>query len=204
MRAICGRWLEMPSLAPNEVKGSWFVSARRLIASENPDSLPELLRNIDAPYREALSDPLASRWYPEEALQQLFVAIHRVLAKGDRDEFARLMERTTEMGIRHFFRFLVRLSTPSFVLRQVPNIWKQIRRGPGKVVVDIGEGAGVIRYSDFPYFADPLYRALTKASLRALMRVCTSREVEVRIDDQGSDWLTLSIVYSKSSSRPGS
>lgn len=191
----------MPSLAPNEVKGSWFVSARRSIASEKPESLPELLRHIDAPYREALSDPLASHWYPEEALQQLFAAMHRVLAEGDRDEFIRWMERTTEMGIRHFFRFLVRLSTPSFVVRQIPNMWKQIRRGPGKVAVDVGEGIATVRYSEFPYFTDPLYRAFTKASLRALMRVCTSREVEVRIEDQGPDWLTVSIVYAKSSSR---
>lgn len=192
----------MPSSPPSEVKGSWFISARRVITSEQPESLSELLRHIDPPYRDAISDPLASHWYPEAALQQLFAAMHRVMAEGDRDTFGRLMERTTEAGIRHFFRFLVRLSTPSFVLRQVPTIWKQIRRGPGKVVVDIEEKQATIRYSEFPYFADPLYRAFTKASLRALMRICTSRDADVRIADQGSDWLTLTIVYARPSSRP--
>ena len=100
------------------------------------------------------------------------------------------MEGCTEIGVSRFFRVLLRLSTPGFVLRQVPTMWRHIRRGRGEVRVREEDGAFVLEYSDFPWFADPLYEHLTVGSVRALVRIATGKAPTIRAEGLG-DRLTL-------------
>ncbi|MEZ4340240.1 MAG: hypothetical protein R3B82_26760 [Sandaracinaceae bacterium] len=49
----------------------------------------------------------------------------------------------------------------------MPEMWKGIRRGPGFVTVEHGEGATLLRYQSFPYFGDPIYEELYTACARS-------------------------------------
>jgi hypothetical protein len=185
----------MPPRPPSEVKGVWFVTARRLLASKHPGAVAEMVRLVDADLRSALTDPLPSSWYPEEALRQMLTAMNRVVANGDKDVFLRLMEEATDLGIQHFFRILVRIGSPAFVLKRVPTMWRQIRRGAGKVEVEADDRRATLRYTEFPWFSDPLYRLMTLGSLAAVVRLCAGRDANLAIVDHGPDWLTVRIEY---------
>lgn len=177
----------------SEVKGSWFVSLRACLEERDPEVLDRILRVLPTEHREALADPIASHWYPEQALAETLRAVNEVLARGDRRAFVDAMDAFTEVGVNRFFRVMLRLSSVRFVLRQVPTMWRQIRRGDGRVdVVDVPGGIEV-RYTEFPYFADPLYEDLTVGSLRAVVRVCVGRATEVTVTHRGPDSLSVRI-----------
>ena len=105
-----------------------------------------------------------------------------------------MIEDCTEHGISRFFKVLLRLTTPQFVLKQVPTLWRQMRRGCGAVDVVVEENVVTVRYSDFPYFGDRRYRLLTEGTLRGLIRVATKRKAVLRISDFGADWLDVRII----------
>ena len=175
----------------SEVKGSWFVTGQRVLASR-PDSVRDAVRAALPPEaRGPFDGPLASEWYPEETLQAVLSALYDVVAEGEPERFEELMEETVEHGIHRFFSVVLKLSRPGFVLRQIPTMWKMIRRGPGHVRVEGAPGGSHVRYADFPFFADMHYRVLTRASIRVLLRQAGVRPAEVRVEDWGPSHLTL-------------
>ncbi len=177
---------------PSEVKGVWFVTARSYIERQfGSDTLDRIVDSIPREYRGAIEEPLASTWYPEEALQQALSAMHVELANADDKRFVEIVEESTREGVTRFFRVLLRVSTPGFVLRRVPTMWKQIRRGAGKVEVTVTDGDIVIEYTEFPYFEDKLYRLLTLGSLRGLVELATHRGADIQILDHGPSHCTV-------------
>lgn len=178
----------------NEVKGVWFVTARRFVLERHgPKSWEQIVERVPEEYRDALWDPLASEWFPESVLQGALRGMDEVLAESNEAEFASVVEECTRLAIHSFFRVLLRLSTPGFVLRQVPTMWKHIRRGPGRVRIESRDEDVVVRYSDFPYFDDRRYRVLTTASLRSLVRLTTKRQPEIDIVEAARDRLSVSV-----------
>ncbi len=177
----------------SEVKGSWFVSLKACLEAGNGEELHRVVAVLPREHREALSDPIASHWYPEDALAAALKAVNDELAQGNRSRFVDRMDAFTEVGVSRFFRVMLRVSGVRFVLRQVPTMWRQIRRGDGEVeVVDVPGGVEV-RYSRFPRFADPLYEDLTVGSLRALVRVCVGQATEVTVTARSPDSLSVRI-----------
>lgn len=177
----------------SEVKGSWFVSLQACLEARGQGELARVIAAVPSAHREAIADPIASHWYPEEALAATLEAVDQVLAQGDRRKFVDFMDAFTEVGVNRFFRVMLRLSSVRFVLRQVPTMWKQIRRGDGRVdVVDVPGGVEV-RYSEFPPFRDPHYEYLTVGSLRALVRVCVGQTTEVTVTHRAPDALSVRI-----------
>ena len=180
-----------------QVKGVWFTTARRYVLERHgDDTLARVAEEMPEAMRAALTAPLASLWYSEEALQQGMQAIHRVVADGDSDRFVAIMQACTELGVSHFFRALIRLGTPAMVLRKVPAMWSLIRRGPAaRIAVDADAVRAVVSYADFPYFDDPNYRSLTVGSLRAVTWICARRVPRVEIVSHARDALSVIVSY---------
>jgi hypothetical protein len=189
---------------PSEVKGAWFVAARAWLDREHPpEVLPQILARMAPEHRHALAEPLPSLWYPEQALADALRALDAEITKGDAAAFASVIEGCTEIGLGRFFRVVTRMASPVFVLRHVPTMWRQIRRGAGQVEVSAervtgsGSAAGNVvelRYSAFGWFDEPLYEALTVGSVRALSRQCLGRDPEITVTERTARSMTLRVV----------
>jgi hypothetical protein len=69
-------------------------------------------------------------------------------------------------------------------------LWKLIRRGGSSVEVrDHAEGT-LICYQGFPYFDDPVYEALTRASIRVMLEL-TGAKPRVRIEQRSDTSLHI-------------
>jgi hypothetical protein len=183
-------------LAKSEVRGIWFVTARRyMLEHGGAEWLDAMATRLDRSLRDALLAPDASVWYPERAMQQAVGAMHAVAAGGSDEVFLDVIEECTILGIDHFFRLLMRLGAPTLVLRKAPAMWAHIRRGAGKVAVDADHTGAELRFTEFPYFRDPNYRLLTVGVTRALVTVC--KRPRPRVDVTSFDWdrLTLRVTY---------
>lgn len=178
-----------------EVKGVWFVSLREwLEANVTREVTQKIIARLSPANREAMTDALPSAWYAEEALAEALRAIDAEVTRGDREAFVDLIDACTQVGLSRFFKVLLRMATPRFVLQQVPTMWRQIRRGEGRVsAVPVADGVE-LRYAEFPYFSEPLYELLTLGSVRALMRTCTGSTPELRIVHRSRDARTLRVV----------
>lgn len=180
----------------SEVRGVWFVTAASYCDKQfGSTALKAITEQMPAPHRRALLYPDGNFWYPESMMQTSIAAMERVLAQGDAERFTSIIEGCTEEGVGLAFRVFLRVTTPAFVIRQIPFMWRQIRRGRGKVEVSPGVAKASVRYSDFPYFDDSRYRRLTEGSLRALVRIATRREPDVRIVDFTENSLHVDIQY---------
>lgn len=178
-----------------EVKGLWFASLQGYLREAYGEAeLQRVLAAMPENYRAALDAPLTSSWYPEDALQSSLSAVYTCMARGNEQRFMQLIEAVTEHGISRFFRVLLRMANPEFVLKQVPAMWRHGRRGLGRVEVSVAPNVVTVSYSGFPYFDDHLYRLLTEAMLRALVRIGSKRAPDVRIDDYGDDWLRVKVT----------
>jgi hypothetical protein len=167
----------------SEVKGLWFTTARRfMLDAHGRDALAAVIEDIPEEHRRALAAPLPSQWYPEETLQESLGAASRVMARGSRDKMLELLEGCSIVGVNHFFRIALRITTTTFALRMLPTTWTHMRRGPGRMSVDLRAGEGIIDYADFPYFGDLNYRLLVLGTLRPLLRMSTGREPNVEIE----------------------
>ena len=181
----------------SEVKGLWFVALQQYLRDAHGErELERVVQGMPAQYQAALRAPLTSSWYPEAALQSALAAAYTSTARANDQIFMELIEGVTEHGISRFFRVLLRMATPEFVLKQVPAMWRHGRRGQGKVEVSVAPDVVTVLYTEFPYFDDRRYRLLTEAMLRALVRVGSKRTAVVRIDDHGVDWLRVKIEFS--------
>lgn len=180
---------------PHEVKGIWFASGRAfLVANYDEATYRGLLREMGE-WAPVLDEPDHSEWYPEAALQTMLRAIDTSLAHGDSDAFTTIMRRSTHHGIGKFFRILMRLGSAAFVLRKVPVMWARIRRGPGGPTVDSELERSIVRYGDFPYFDDPLYRLLTVGSLQGLVETSTGQIPVVNVLEHGPAHLDVEVIH---------
>lgn len=184
--------------AKSEVKGVWFTTARRFVVDRyGPETLAALAADA-GDYGDVIREPLASEWYPEEAMQSGLAAMMRVLANGDADRLTAALETCTDLGISHFFRALIRIGSPAMVLRKVPAMWNLIRRGDAIVTSEADDARAIVRYERFPYFYDANYRILTVASLRTVVRICAGAVPRVEIVSYERDALSVQITYDAS------
>lgn len=178
----------------HEIKGVWLVTAKSWVLSRRgPGALQAIAEHLPSESRHAILEPLPSEWYPEAVLQQALAGMRAELAGGSDAQFLRLMRECTELGVSKFFRVLLRLSTPRFVLAKVPSMWSHIRRGPGHVSVEASAAGTTLHYRQFPYFADANYRLLTQGSLEGLMHLSTRQRPRVHLAAHGDDWLDVHV-----------
>jgi hypothetical protein len=150
-----------------EVKGTWFVTLRTWSERELPDALPALAAAMPV-HGHVILEPAQGEWYPEDALLELFVALWDYL-DHDRDRFIEVSRQISHEAVGRFFRVLLGLSSAGFLLKQVPTMWRRLRRGDAATVtVSAAPGASLVRYSGFPWFDHEVYVLFTLGSLTAL------------------------------------
>ncbi len=179
----------------SEVKGIWFVTARRYLLERHPRLYPEVLAAMPSAHRDAMAEPLTSRWYPEETMRAALSAVSEIVARGDRSRMLAMFDGCTELGVNHFFRIALRLTSTQFALRLLPTMWDRLRRGPGRLAVTVGPRSATIDYSSFPYFDDVNYRLLVEGTLGPVLRLSTGREARVMIDRWTKDSLRAVVDF---------
>jgi hypothetical protein len=142
--------------------------------------------------------PIASAWYPEATLQEALSLLHEEVAGSSDPLFERVVEGCVKNGIHRMFQLLLGASSPGFVLRMVPTLWRQIRRGAGQVDVEQHANHTLVRYSEFPWFRDRLYRVMTLASLRVILRNANRADPRIEVLEHGPATLSLRIAHRES------
>ncbi len=166
----------------HELKGLWFVTVRRhILAAEGAGRLSDLVQVMRPEFRPALADPLASIWYPEDAGAEVLDGLLHVCAGGDLERYDALLERIAADGIRRFFRVLLRLARPKFVIGGIPTFWRQFRRGPSFVSVHHDGNLSTVCYRGFPYLERETYRRASRAQIRAMLWVSTGFRADVQL-----------------------
>lgn len=176
----------------SEVKGAWFVAARAWL--DDRGALEATAQVLPRDVRTALLEPIPASWYPEELLQEALRGLRENVVP-DAAGFVDAMDGCTVIGTSRFFRAMLRVASPGFVLRQVPTMWRHIRRGDANVAVKLHDDKAQIAYSGFPYFSDENYRLLTEGSLRALVRTCTGRDPKVALLRSTADSLNVEVRW---------
>lgn len=183
-------------MSRNEVKGVWFVTARDYVAERHGQArLDAMVQRMGPQMGPTLADPAVSAWYPEGHLQAMLRALDAELAAGDPDRFVDEIVGCSEQGMGRFFRSLARLASPGFVLRQSPTTWKMLRRGPGTMQAQRVDGGTLIRYREFPYFHDPLYRLMAVGTVQSLVEVSTGARVAVEVAHWAASELDLAVSH---------
>jgi hypothetical protein len=178
----------------SEVKGIWFDSAARwLRRTRGPDAAARLDALVSEAHRGILLDPVVFDWYPEAALGDLLAAVRVELTDGSAGAFVHIIEEITLDGVGRFFRLVLSLASPSFVLRKVPILWGRMRRGAGRVEVDATLQRVRLRYRDFPYFDDENYRLMTVATLGGVCRAAGAKAPSVEIVAWTADSLDVDV-----------
>jgi hypothetical protein len=167
----------MPAgMAFSEVKGAWFVTARRYVLQEHgEESLARYLAAVPDRWRDVVSDPVVSRWYPEDAMHDALEAFFQEVAGRDAAKFCAAMETCAVLGTHWFLQVLVSVSTPRYLLRLLPAALRQLRRGTVQLVVDARPGSATLRFLHHPHADHPCYRLATPAILKAILRLCVGQ-----------------------------
>lgn len=187
----------------NEVKGVWFVSARRYLAETGQEDVARrMIERLDEPHRATFASPAPSDWYPEATLAETLRMLREETGAARDERFVALMQAITHVGINRFFRLVLSVSSADFVLRKIPVMWGHIRRGAGKVSVETGDRGATIRYSEFPWFDEPTYRLMTEGSIRALL-AAVDVSADVRVGSFTRSSLLVNVTYrNRPSGRP--
>lgn len=169
---------------PSEVKGAWFVTARRYVLEEHgQDEFDAYVEAAREESRDALRDPLASDWYPETVMRDALEAFHRVVCREDDQRFSAAMEACAVLGTHWFLQMLVSVTTPGYFLRLLPTALRQVRRGPVRMTVDARDGSATLRFVDHPFADHAQYRLATPAILRAMLRLCVGKSARASLVD---------------------
>jgi hypothetical protein len=122
-------------------------------------------------------------------------AFDQEVTHGDRRRLLAAFEECTLNGVHRFFQALLKLTSPSFLLRQTPVLWSYVRRNQGNLTVETTEERAVVRYRDFPYFDDFRYRLLALGTLRPLATLCGGTDPKAHELGYGKDWLDVEITF---------
>ena len=158
----------------SQVKGLMIVTLRKYILEEHGEQVFErYVACAPEETRAAIREPLASRWYPEVVMRDALEACHRGVCNGSDPLFTHALSRGATLGTHWFFRMLLSVTTPRYMIRLMPTALRQMRRGPVKLELQVRQSDATLRVSDHPFADHPLYRLATPAMLGAVMRLCT-------------------------------
>jgi hypothetical protein len=186
----------------SEVRGIMIVTLRRYILEEHGDQVfGRYVAFASDETRDALSEPLASRWYPEIVMRDAMEACYHAVCNGNDTLFAHAMEKGATLGTHWFFRMLLSVTTPRYLIHLMPTALRRLRRGPVRLEMQVRNGDATLRVIDHPFADHPQYRLATPAILGAVVRLCspsarvtlvdygpTTQVVQVQWDGQPSTW----------------
>jgi hypothetical protein len=181
---------------PALVKGVWFVTARRHLLEVHGDpALQAVARAMKPDNGGVLLEPLPSQWYPEDVFQDAMRAVMEVHARHDPELFSQFIEACTVLGVNTFFRVLLRITSPAFLMRKMPGLSRQYRRNAWVCEVEADDVRAVIVWRNVPYLADRNYRLYLVAMMAKCCELCTSKRPTLTIAGHGDDWIDLRVVY---------
>jgi hypothetical protein len=166
----------------SEVKGAWFVTARRYVVQDHGEEVfARYWQSAPDASRDAIRDPVVSRWYPETVMRDALEAFYEEVCNRDADKFMAAMERCTVLGTHWFVQVLVSVSTPRYLLRLLPAALRQLRRGQVRMTVDVRDGDATLRFMNHPFSDHPCYRLATPAILRAVLGLCVGQSARATL-----------------------
>ena len=176
------------------IKGNAFVTVREWLTREHPARGYEaLLEAMPAEHRMLVADPTPSVWHPEAGHRSMLHALDHVICNGDPVRFHRAITGATQLGVHKFARLILQMSSNAFVLRRLPTLWRVIRRGPATTVVDQDEERTRLTYTEFPFFADPLYRRYIVGVLTGVVLTSGGAAPRVDIVEHGVDSMVAEV-----------
>jgi hypothetical protein len=179
-----------------EVKGVWFLTARRHIVAVHGDAkLHAVARALSETTRPMLLEPMPSAWYGEDVFREMMSAVMTELCRGDTLAFSTFMEECTVLGVNTFFRILLRITSVEFLMRKMPTLSKQYRRNDSICTVDANETRAVLRWENFPFFDDRNYRLFTLATLIKTAEMCTGARPKGDVIEHTRDTMTVQVIY---------
>jgi hypothetical protein len=186
----------MTQIVASEIKGVWFVAMRAHVSEVYGKQWLELvLDKAPLEFRDVYRAPIASAWYPEATLQEALSLLYEEVAGESDIVFEKLVEGCVKHGIHRMFQLLLGASSAGFVLRMVPTLWRQLRRGAGHVDVEQHEAHTLVRYSEFPWFRDRLYRLMTLGSLRVILGATHRDRGRIEVLEHGHSTLSLRVAH---------
>jgi hypothetical protein len=109
--------------------------------------------------------------------------------------FCEFIEACTVLGVHSFFRILLRITSPAYLLQKMPVITAQYRRNDWTCEVDANEERALITYRNCPYVADRIYRLYAATMIMKVVELCTNERPAVEVAGHGPDWMTLRVQY---------
>jgi hypothetical protein len=181
---------------PALVKGVWFVTARRhLLELEGDTAVQAVARAMKPDNAPVLLEPLPSEWYAEDIFQDALGAVMEVHAHHDPDVFIRFIEACTVLGVTTFFRVILRITSPAYLMRKMPALSRQYRRNDWVCEVEADDERAVLSWRNAPYLGDRNYRLYTAAMMAKCSELCTGKRPTVTVAGHGPDWMKLQVVY---------
>lgn len=177
-----------------EVKGVWFVTARRLVLRDHgEEKLQAIAREMQQP--EVLLEALPSFWYHEDVFRDALRAHMQVLARHDTATFVAFIEACTVLGINTFFRIMLRITSPAFLMRKMPQLSRQYRRNDWVCTVEADDSQAMVTWNGVPYLSDRNYRLYMVAMTVKCCELCTGRRPRCDIVAHGADHATMQVTY---------
>jgi hypothetical protein len=179
-----------------EVKGVWFVTARRhILESFGDGKLVEFVAALPIDLRPVMTEPMASAWYHEDVFQQVLATTMKVVCDDDPKRFCAFIEACTVLGVHAFFRVLLRIPSTAFLMRKMPVLSRQYRRNDSDCTVEADHTEATLRYTNMPYFADPNYRLYAVSMLIKTAELCSRTRPRAEILDHTNTSLTVRVRY---------
>ena len=169
-----------------------FVTVREFLSQHlGADAYKDLCDALPSTTRALLRDATPGRWVAESHLQTVIRSLFEDSLGGDEVAFVECVRGMASAGVNRFMRIILSLASERFVLRNVPVVWKRLRRNAGTVDADVEPGLVRLRYDGFPYFGELACRLMSLANCEALVQSATGRLPKGKIVDWSSDTLVL-------------
>lgn len=181
------------------VKGLTFQTARRHMQDVyGEDAWDLMMTALPRRTRALFEEAETTEWYPEAELRRFIHVIHEQLAAGDDERFREIARGLALAGISRFFRMLMGLTSGRFVLQKVPVVWKRLRTGPATITTSIAaDGRVLVRYDNYRYCRDPIYRQLSIANCEALVVAATGEIPRATVVEHDRYSMTLAFELAR-------
>lgn len=181
---------------PALAKGVWFVTARRHLLEVHGDAvLQAVARAMKPDNARVLLEGLPSEWYSEDVLEDAMRGVMEAHAHHDPDVFCEFIEACTVLGVNTFFRILLRITSPAFLMRKMPGLSRQYRRNDWICDVEADDRRAVIWWRNVPYLRHRTYRLYCVAMMMKCSELCTGKRPSINTLGHGDDWIKLQVVY---------
>ena len=175
-----------------EVKTLTFVTMRAVLPRRfDAEECARLYRGLSPETAALLRDAEPMGWAPERHMAELMAKIYRDLLASDDAAYLDFARDVASAGISRFMGVFLSLASPRFVLRNIPVVWRRLRRNAGQVTAESDGSIVRLHYRGFPFFSDRVYRLLSLANCQALAFAACHRIVPGRVASWTADTLVL-------------